>query len=1105
MALSKILKDLIAVGEGHYQEEFGKLRDDVKIAIYQKLLFKAGETPEGSDARKALKSIDDGFEGLDPEVRKGIEIERKRYATAKANAIYQDYLYQKVLEKVTKGKDPVELQNGLMFEPQGRLVYELTLTIEEQEEVLKKIEGSLSIESIEGRHPIDIKQGLKQVLGGRTPTDTTLCSIDLSGPRLPEKGAEVYKKLQEEYKKIYGGQRVLRHQRASIVASFEETYAHMCLMAGTFERRSITYGDKNTISKKDWQDIRHKAALKLQDEVAKVYKKAVKNATDSNGKVDVDKLNKNLAKERVRLAQSAKKILIEGVVAHLKEHALLSLVFNEEGKLISGKLTKKEQKDLLQKRQDLVFDEEGKLISGELTKEEQEDLLQKRRGLVFNDKGVLTSGELTKEEQEDLFKKRREYVLEYTQKLSSSLNKHKFTAQTATGFDYFYTSNYLQQGMLITGTQHTAHEKPSFIPGQVVEDQAAFRRVTYTYRDEKGALHPTTAVSARIPSPALVFHPSMSAQDIKDDLVKKFGFLHEQMRAMRGGKNGPVVENLFTSFHSEAFETIGDNNNKQRASALYMIQAMHDFNTPWSIRVKKLEKQLEKLVEEKPAVLLEEQLDMSPEEKLTAFKTQLDQLEEKRLLTEEEEQYKKKLDKLGVELENAREQALIQAQERLPKNNFLYVQNIGTNRHTRDLGYRDDRSMVTGSVELDDITLSAEMAMLHTLQENSAYLSQEVKDKITNINAQVLEHYHTFLNEEQRPTYFAESEAGKNLIKEIRAFKKGLESDLSQEDVDDLPLLASNALVRMIATNQHWDVRYGQLSQALSMYIEWASTGGCKSGNERNQDVMLRFALLKSIHERVEHAGNTDGLQDHERAIYEQLKAYAKGQTADPDDLRAAIAVSVSKCNLHGGAAAISREDQGGAAKVSSFSFVQDIKNPFLRWTARIGLGVFALATAPLLLIPAVRKFYISQLIDTNNAADREMNLDATGASKTQAHKGQDKRTREVILEVLKEDEFFNKKKGGTELTSEEKAGFKKTKGSHERYELSVKKKGVEEGLNPLNGSPQLMVKTFGVTEVPKPKVEAAQQLRSSDEPRIDDSNDRQLDSSVVTEYTKTI
>lgn len=61
--------------------------------------------------------------------------------------------------------------------------------------------------------------------------------------------------------------------------------------------------------------------------------------------------------------------------------------------------------------------------------------------------------------------------------------------------------------------------------------------------------------------------------------------------------------------------------------------------------------------------------------------------------------------------------------------NFLYVQNIGTNRHTRDLGYRDDRSFVTGSVELDDITLSAEMAMLHTLEENSAYLSEEVKEK----------------------------------------------------------------------------------------------------------------------------------------------------------------------------------------------------------------------------------------------------------------------------------------------------------------------------------------------------------------------------------------
>nr|WP_133138380.1 hypothetical protein [Legionella tucsonensis] len=969
MSLSTILKQLIAAGEGKYQEEFQKLDADVQIAIYQKLLFKAGETPEESNERKALASLNEPVfqNSLSPEVQNGIKIEQQRYAVAKANAIYQEYLSQKVLEKVAKRKDEeIELQEDLMFDPQGRLVYELTLSKEEQKAVLKKIEAALGIDMLEvdEREGIEINNGLKEVLGGRTPTDTTLCSIDLSGPR-PEKGGDVYKKLQDKYKEIYGPQKVPHHQRASIVASFEETYAHMCLMAGTFERRSITYGTtKETINPEAWQDIRHKAAVKLQQEVAKAYKRAVEKATDpDDGRVNVDKLNKNLAKERTRLAGAAKKELIEGVVTHLKE----------QGKKL-GKNSDEIRKD----------------------------------------------------------------ILDYTQKLSSSLDKHQFTARTATGFDYFYTSNYLQQGMLITGTQQTAHEKSTFDAGKHIEDQAAFRRVTYTYRDENGVLHPTSAVSGRLPSPALVFHPTMSAQDIKDDLVKKFGFLHEQMRAMRGGKDGPAVENLFTSFHSEAFETIGDRNNKQRASALYMMQAMHEFNAQRSARIEELKKKIQD-VQTNPVSTIEE-----------------------------EEVREQQVKKLQEDLRVAKTKV----------NSFLYVQNIGTNRHTQDLGYRVDRSIFTGSVELDEITLSAEMAMLHTLQENSAFLSQDVKTDFFKINEQVLLYYNDFLNKENREEYFADSPEGKQLITEIRIFKEDLKDKLAQQDEDqDLPSLASNALARMIATNQHWDIRYGQLSQALSMYIEWASTGGCKSGNERNQDVMLRFALLKSIHERVEHNdGKLDKLQEHEKAIYDQIKAYAKGDTADPDALRAAIAVSVSKCNLHGGAAAISREDQGGAAKVSSFSFVQDIKSPFLRWTARIALGVFALATLPLLAIPPVRKFYINQLIDTNNAADREMNLDATGASKTQAHKGQDKRTREVVLEVLQEDELFNPEKGGIELTSKEKDGFKKTKGSHGGHEFQVVGKVEKEVNSGYNGSPQKMVNGLEVQKQepkkePKPRV----------------------------------
>ncbi|MCW8399111.1 hypothetical protein OQJ26_09935 [Legionella sp. PATHC038] len=892
MALSEDYKNFVDGSKGEVnvescQKNFLDLKVlDVQMAIYQKLLYKAGEGDR--DAIAILEKLEKN--NFPKEIQVGIAIEKQRYNVAKANAIYQEYLYQKVLEKIVKERQDqaVVLQDNLLFDPQGRLVYELTLTEAEQKQVLEKIENTLDLPKVEDRENragIQIKEGLKAVLGGRTPKDTTLCSIDLTSgipnkdkddkiyTEPPKQGKDVYTQLQVRYKEKYGDnslENIPSHQRASIVASFEETYAHMCLMAGTYERLSIPFGnDRSKISPEDWQTIRHSAAEKLQDEVAKVYQEAVSKATDKKtGVVDVENLNQRLAKARTKLAAAAKKELIEGVVVNLKQKV---------------------------------------------------DPLDPTKG--------------------------RAEILRYMQKLSSEMDKHSATEKTATGYDYFHTSDYLQQGMLITGTEQTAHEKTTFSTESESEDQAAFRRVSYTYRDNDGALQPTSAMSARVPSPALVFH-EMSADKIREDLVKKFGFFHDQMRAMRGGKEGPAVESLFTSFHSPLFELIGDRSNRQRTSALYMIQAMHEFNA-------------------------------------------------------------------------TRE-----------NNNFLYVQNIGTNRHTQDLGYRVDRSFldVTGSVELDDITLSAEMAMLHTLQENSAFLSPEIKQQVAGINETVLENYNYFLQQDPRPKYFAESDAGLALIHDIRVLKEKLKGEIVQqntfEKTEDLPTLASNALARMFVTNQHWDIRYGQLAQALSMYMEWASTGGCKSGNERNQDVMLRFALLKSIHERVEHAGNTDALQDHEKEIYEQLTQYANGQAADPDALRSAIAVSVSKCNLHGGAAAISREDQGGAAKVSSFSYVQDIKSTFLRTGAQLFIGVLGLATFPLLLIPAWKKL-LQSAFDTNNAADREMHLDATGASKTQAHKGQDELTRKAVLEALEADPLFE---GKGELTRKEKDLFKKGK-----------------------------------------------------------------------------
>lgn len=909
MSLTKRLDQLLLVvvqNQNEFLDRFSKLRPDIQIALYQKLLYKAGEAPapkEGEVPAPALMALnlinltevvngekvsnigklanslltealrqekkaaatiggsrsDEAY----PFVERGryyrsaaanlpiaFAIERKRYEVATANALYQDYLYRKALTQASEAQDP------LLFDPQGRLVYELTLSEEEQKGVLNQIEKKL------GRtHTAEdtTKTALQKVLG-RTPTDTTLCSIDLSGTA-PKGREKDYTNLITAYETIYGPGSIAAipsHQRASIVASFEEMNAHMTLMAKAYERN---FPSEAPISPDDWTKIRQEAALKIQEQVGRIYQYAAEKAS-KDGVVNVEQLNAHLVKEREALGHFAKKAVLKEVVEHLKNT----------------------------KRQD------------------------------------------------------KETILGYMAELGRKLNEHSFTEQTATGFDYFHTSDYLQQGMLISGTDNTAHDKPKF-DADKGEAQAAYRQVTYTYRDEKGTIQPTGKVTARVPSLALVFN-GMTPQEIIDDLQGKFGFLHDQMRAMRGGKNGPVVENLFTSFHSEQWEKRVDwKNNRQRTSALYMMEAMHIFNAS---------------------------------------------------------QYRK----------NPADR------------DYLYVQNIGTNRHTRDLGYQEDRYF-GGSTELDDITLSAEMAMLHSLQENSAYLTPQVQKQIKDINETVIHRYEFYLKDPDRKTYFAQSSDGQGLIRSIRHFKETLKISLKANnrelDLDpDLPTLAANALAQMFADNKHWDARTGQLAQALSMYIQPASPCGCKSGNERNQDVMARFSLLTSIHKRVDDAGNMNGLREHEKEIYKQLEAYALGQNKSPEALRAAISISVRESNLRGGVDAISREDQGGAAKISSFSWVQDINNPILRGIAvAVSLvKVAGLAIGALLVSAFVSKEtrkemkkylvnQVTQLFDTNNAADREMRLDATGASQTQAHKGQGKYTREAITEVLAEDPYF--------------------------------------------------------------------------------------------------
>ena len=123
MSLSESFDALLNAGADNYQGQFlGLPYPDVQIAIYQKLLFKSGEGDVKASA--ALASLKDPVfqNALPAAVRDGLSNEQQRYNVAKANAVYQDFLYQATLRGAVAAQD-----GSLMYDPQGRLVHELKL------------------------------------------------------------------------------------------------------------------------------------------------------------------------------------------------------------------------------------------------------------------------------------------------------------------------------------------------------------------------------------------------------------------------------------------------------------------------------------------------------------------------------------------------------------------------------------------------------------------------------------------------------------------------------------------------------------------------------------------------------------------------------------------------------------------------------------------------------------------------------------------------------------------------------------------------------------------------------------------------------------------
>ena len=306
---------------------------------------------------------------------------------------------------------------------------------------------------------------------------------------------------------------------------------------------------------------------------------------------------------------------------------------------------------------------------------------------------------------------------------------------------------------------------------------------------------------------------------------------------------------------------------------------------------------------------------------------------------------------------------------------FVFVQNIGVNRHTENLGYTSITNWFPSTIT-QEATIMADLAMLHNLSvhlERYKILPDDIKRSITEKYGKVLEQYKEYLAlGDSRPEYFYASSQGLEARRVIGELKYNLKTDVKQQTFTDdssLQQRVVQALTKMYTNNEHYNEVNGALVQALSMYTEEASVAGCKSANERHEDVFRRVEYLKGLADRKEKT-------EEDRTFLKALKSYVTGETntfgfeqGSTSQIDSTLVGSVNKQAVYSGVCGISRRDQGGPSKLE----------------ARNGSGYslwFKIIT--LYLGPALYQFF-----NTNRAAHRSLtNLAWKDASKMQAHKG---------------------------------------------------------------------------------------------------------------------
>lgn len=231
---------------------------------------------------------------------------------------------------------------------------------------------------------------------------------------------------------------------------------------------------------------------------------------------------------------------------------------------------------------------------------------------------------------------------------------------------------------------------------------------------------------------------------------------------------------------------------------------------------------------------------------------------------------------------------------------FCFVQNISVN-HGGSFGYSVGGGE-KGALQ-DETALMAEIALLHTLYDTASDNDKIFIDII-------FKNYEAFLQASDESvhfnSYFASSEEGKLSRQLIQDLKEKWQEPVptSTDDFQN----AQFALRRLMAHDYHFEKSDAKTFQALSVFVEKTSIGGCKSANERAQAINNRVAVLDSA------------INNNDKVILSDLANLAQCS----DDLHKNIKMlkehvqtQMDEKGLQVAASKQSLRDQGGPAKVT--------------------------------------------------------------------------------------------------------------------------------------------------------------------------------------------